>query len=231
MNGKLVVLKSQTDNFEITDYDGYESLSKGVGGLIEHFCSKSFEGNKIDFWCNEEFTYSDDPDCQYANAIASFMSGQTIYGNVVISVSLPMGDSRGFTDAELKSFTGFIESKIKSERFEKTAKAFHEENDHNRPEPEFGVFSLNVEKIDRSNLSLYFDMPLGSLYWKGDNGYEIVDGYTEGQLLKYICKNKDNEIYFIGGAEKTSDEVSKLIEQYKKEQKEMAKLMDELGKD
>lgn len=111
---KQVVITAD-DEVKIMDYTGYESMSKGVDGGIEHFYTMEVpkmivpEG-KIDMWCDESFLNNSKK--TRINAICSALSQEVIYGDVVLTVYCGNGESRGFEYVEEVNEDGSVEEGI-----------------------------------------------------------------------------------------------------------------------
>lgn len=141
-----------TPNDEILheNYAGYESLSKGVGGCIGICTTQNIpifpKPVKADFYCNDEFLLINDEKFSKCNAIATLLSGQPIYGNVVIVKNIGE-DNIGFEylskDGEEEiTETWMIEDalmRFKNDNI-KNIEQIHEEYDNNKPEPHFEFY-------------------------------------------------------------------------------------------
>lgn len=115
MEEKIIVIKPD-DTIELADYDGYESLSKTVNGMITCFhrldlpvdpveINPSVSGPtklNVDLYCNDEFLIDDSKEFDKINAVAFLMSNQEIRGNVAMVVDAGGGENRGF---EYKDYT------------------------------------------------------------------------------------------------------------------------------
>jgi len=167
----VMVVITSDDEVKTMPYEDYRSQQKAVEGSIEHFGSSTisipFGGNlKVDFWCNEEFRYSEAESCKKVNPLgsalysgildkgeATFTEQGLIFGNVAITVALPEGETRGFEniiDDEGEQDiceTWFVEDillRIKNglER-EGISQSLHEGYDNKTVEPEVQVMSFD----------------------------------------------------------------------------------------
>ena len=117
MSGKMIVIKPD-DTISLADYNGYESLSEGVGGggMIEYFHTTDLpvmpamahgkETLSVDLVCNEEFLIDGSEEFDRINAVASLLSGQEIRGNVLMIVNNGDGSNRGFEYLEEPAVEG-----------------------------------------------------------------------------------------------------------------------------
>lgn len=104
-DSKLIIIHSD-DTISKADYNGYESLQKAVGGLIEHFDSINIpveptmcngkESLPVVMYCNDEFAVCNDEKFDKINAVAFLISETEIRGDVAIVVDAGYGESRGF---------------------------------------------------------------------------------------------------------------------------------------
>jgi len=166
---KLIVLTTD-DKVKTIDYNreneesGYKALSDAVDGFIE-YCGHidlplGMKTVKADVICNEEFLLRDDEKFNKVNAMASFLCGQPIYGDVVIAMTDNEGDTIGFDDVWVINEDGTKEQDICEcwwvedtlLRFRNAnidaLKEFHMEYDDNKPEPFYEVTSLDSEDFN-----------------------------------------------------------------------------------
>jgi hypothetical protein len=151
MSAKFIVI-TDDDQILLKDYkEGCGAISEIVDGCIGHFFTDEVNLNgrndiTVDFWCNDEFLYRDD--YQKYNALASSLSGATVYGPVVLDVldDELEGTSRGFTEAEASYFQKLLEVTVKINQGR--IRQMHERYDFNKPEPRFEFVTQTVPKKD-----------------------------------------------------------------------------------
>lgn len=148
---KIIVITSD-DTIETRDYSGYESLSEGVKGRIEYLTvlkdmPLGLQKRNIDVICNEEYLYLEDESCLKVNPIATYLNnGRLVFGNVVLAISLPDGENKGFDYIEAEDGDEdicecwFMEDTLLRLKqhldHEGYIKDCHEKFDNNRPEIE-----------------------------------------------------------------------------------------------
>lgn len=92
---QVAIVIKPDDTIETVEYKGYDTLHDAVDGFIEHIKDVPIPGvGTASFYCNEEFLLKDE--VGPANAIASGIYGDIVFGNVVVDMLLPGGDSKGF---------------------------------------------------------------------------------------------------------------------------------------
>lgn len=80
---KYVILITPEDTIEVKEYIDYHTINELVDGWYEH-CGVFVAADKMCMlFCNEEFLFQDN--CTF-NSVATALAGQSIYGNVVVTV-------------------------------------------------------------------------------------------------------------------------------------------------
>lgn len=78
-----VILITPEDTIEVKEYKDYHTINELVDGWYEH-CGVFVAADKMCMlFCNEEFLFQDN--CTF-NSVATALAGQSIYGNVVVTV-------------------------------------------------------------------------------------------------------------------------------------------------
>ena len=158
MSEKKLIIIGTDDKIKIAPYEGYSSITAGVGGgLMELFHTDKIPcplGNiPIDFYCNEEFLYREEDNFKKCNALATaiYSGGSTpIYGDVVI-VKRVADDVAGLDfvrtpeGEEDLCECWFVEDILMryANQITKELGEIHSVYDDNRPEPSFEFYSLD----------------------------------------------------------------------------------------
>lgn len=80
---KYVILITPEDTIEIREYKDYHTINELVDGWYER-CGVFGAADKLCMlFCNEEFLFQDN--CTF-NSVATALAGQSIFGNVVVTV-------------------------------------------------------------------------------------------------------------------------------------------------
>lgn len=80
---KYVILITPEDTIEVKEYIDYHTINELVDGWYEH-CGVFGAADKMCMlFCNKEFLFQDN--CTF-NSVATALAGQSIYGNVVVTV-------------------------------------------------------------------------------------------------------------------------------------------------
>lgn len=144
---KYAILITPDDNIEIKEYEAYRTINELVDGWYETCGYFSVAGRMAILFCNEEFIYKDNMNF---NAIGSTLSGQPIYGNVVLLAdglnedmerdALPL--SKEEAERIKESMEQFKSS------FESVLEVLHSRHDDVKPEFHAQVVTLSADEFN-----------------------------------------------------------------------------------
>ena len=113
-----IIIIHNDEKISRAEYNGLESLQKGVGGYIEIGGVESFKLNGkevgIIFYCDEEFLLKNDGKEAKINALASSLVNNPIYGDVVLIKKGTGEEEEAFDDKECDE----LENQLKTYRKE-----------------------------------------------------------------------------------------------------------------
>lgn len=143
---QYVVLISPDDSSEIKEYTDYKTINDLVDGWYES-CGVFAVGNKMTLlFCNEEFLFRDE---LHFNAVASALSNQPIYGNVVLLQKIHNEedemDALPFEkeDAE-RICIALTDFRIKHDAM---LDALHHHYDNNKPKPTAEIITMSEDSF------------------------------------------------------------------------------------
>jgi len=115
---KLLVVTSN-DEIKMMDYDNFESTREAVEGLSERLTTLPVapfvcSTGEVDIWCNEEYTYLSTESCNKINVMGTLLYGDSVYGNIAVTVKLPFGETRGFEYEEIEEDGKMVEAVCES---------------------------------------------------------------------------------------------------------------------
>lgn len=145
---EMAIVFTSDDTLKVVPYNGYDTLSNGVGGMIERVGSVSIPVSPMkeiecDVYCNEEGLLIDREDLNKINPFASSINGSPVYGNVVIVPQINNGeDNRGFKSHYVDGEQDICECWFAEDYLlllinhnKEMFSELHKEWDNNKPEP------------------------------------------------------------------------------------------------